>query len=237
MIKIAIIEDDQEYHNICHQLLLEYKKDNEIDFIIHDFYNGISFLDAYKDNFDLIIMDIEMPQMNGLEVSKQIRKIDKSVPIIIISHSSQYAINGYLINAFGYVLKPIQPYDFYYVIEKAINYITNQSKDFIVISSKSLLKKINVTDILYIEIDAHILNIVTINENISIRESIKKYEEILKKYNFVRCNNSYLVNLKYCESVDFKNNILKIYNCYIPISRSKKKLFLEELTKYIGKSI
>lgn len=237
MIRIAIVEDDEKYHNICHKLLLDYVKEKEIKFHIQDFYNGFSFLDTYKGDFDLIIMDVEMPQIDGLEVSKQIRDIDKNVPIIIISHSSQYAIKGYKINAFGYVMKPIQTYDFYYVIEKAIKYISNEGNNFIVISSKSLIKKINTNDILYIEVNAHILNIITISEQLSIRDKIKKYEDILKEHNFVRCDNSYLVNLKYCENVDLTNNTLKVANYTLPISRSKKKNFLEELTKYIGESV
>ncbi len=237
MIRIAVVEDDEKYHEICHDLLLKYASKNNLEFEIHNFYTGFAFLDNFKGNYDLIIMDVEMPQIDGLEVSKQIREIDKNIPIVIISHSTQYAVKGYKVDAFGYIVKPIQEYDFDFIISKAINYIDNEKKDYIVISSKSMIKKIDIDEIFYIEVNAHILKIVTSNGDIQVRDRIKKYEEILKNHNFERCDNSYLANLKYCSNVDIKNNTVNIKNIVLPISRSKKKSFLEALTKYIGDTI
>lgn len=237
MIRIAVVEDDEKYHEICHDLLLKYASKNNLEFEIHNFYTGFAFLDNFKGNYDLIIMDVEMPQIDGLEVSKQIREIDKNIPIVIISHSTQYAVKGYKVDAFGYIVKPIQEYDFDFIISKAINYIDNEKKDYIVISSKSMIKKIDIDEIFYIEVNAHILKIVTSNGDIQVRDRIKKYEEILKNHNFERCDNSYLANLKYCSNVNIKNNTVNIKNIVLPISRSKKKSFLEALTKYIGDTI
>ena len=237
MIRIAIVEDDEKYHSICHKLLTDFDNQKKLGFVIHDFYSGFAFLENFKGNFDLVIMDVEMPQIDGLEVSRQIREIDKYVPIIIISHSAQYAIKGYKINAFGYIVKPIQEYDFTFVIEKAIKYIASENKNYIVVSSKSMIKKIDIDDICYIEVSSHILKIVTTNEEILIRDRIKKYDDILKDYCFARCDNSYLVNLKYCTNVDLKNCTVSIKNIVLPISRAKKKSFLEALTKYIGDAI
>lgn len=237
MIRIAVVEDDEKYHEICHDLLLKYASKNNLEFEIHNFYTGFAFLDNFKGNYDLIIMDVEMPQMDGLEVSKQIREIDKNIPIVIISHSAQYAVKGYKVDAFGYIVKPIQEYDFDFIISKAINYIDNEKKNYIVISSKSMIKKIDIDEIYYIEVNAHILKIVTSNGDIQVRDRIKKYEEILQNHNFERCDNSYLANLKYCSNVDIKNNTVNIKNIVLPISRSKKKSFLEALTKYIGDTI
>ena len=237
MIKIAIVEDDEKYHVVCHDLLIKYAENNKLEFDIHNFYTGFAFLDNFKGNYDLIIMDVEMPQIDGLEVSKLIREIDKDIPIIIISHSAQYAVKGYKVDAFGYIVKPIQEYDFDFIINKAINYIASEKKSFILVSSKSMIKKIDIDEIYYIEVNAHILKIVTSSGDIQVRDRIKKYEEILKKHNFERCDNSYLANLKYCSNVDIKNNTVNIKNTVLPISRSKKKSFLEALTKYIGDAI
>ncbi len=125
----------------------------------------------------------------------------------------------------------------YIDIEKAIKYIASENKNYIVVSSKSMIKKIDIDDICYIEVSSHILKIVTTNEEILIRDRIKKYDDILKDYCFARCDNSYLVNLRYCTNVDLKNSTVSIKNIVLPISRAKKKSFLEALTKYIGDAI
>mgnify|MGYP002515621094 CR=1 FL=1 len=237
MIRVAIVEDDKKYHEICQKLLKQIGEKKKDSFAISDFYNGLDFLETFKANFDLIIIDIEMPQINGLEVSESVRKIDQFVPIIIISHSAQYADKGYKFNAFGYIVKPISEYDFAFVMDKAIRVIKNENKHYIVISNKSTIRKIDIDEIRHIEVSSHILKIKTANDVISIRDKIKKYEEILKQYHFVRCDNSYLVNLKYCSNVNLKDNTVKVDDEVLPISRSKKKAFLDNLTNYIGDEI
>lgn len=236
-IKVCIIEDDEKYHKIVKDLIKKYGMKNNVNFNVEEFYNGIDFLETYKGNYDFIIMDIEMPQLNGIQICEELRKNDPFVPVIIISHSSQYAVKGYSVNAYGYVLKPIEEFDFHFLIDKVLAYIKEKEKNYIVLSTKTMMKKIDINDIYYLEVSSHVLRFKTRNDDIQIRAKIKDYEEKLLKYGFVRCDNSYLVNLKYCSNVNISESTININGEIITISRPKKKTFLEALTKYIGDNI
>ena len=229
--------DDTRHFKIGNEFVKKYGMKNNVNFNVEEFYNGIDFLETYKGNYDFIIMDIEMPQLNGIEICEELRKNDPFVPVIIISHSSQYAVKGYSVNAYGYVLKPIEEFDFHFLIDKVLAYIKEKEKNYIVLSTKTMMKKIDINDIYYLEVSSHVLRFKTRNDDIQIRAKIKDYEEKLLKYGFVRCDNSYLVNLKYCSNVNISESTINIYGEIITISRPKKKTFLEALTKYIGDNI
>ena len=234
MIRVAIVEDDNNYHQKYQELLKKYAEQNNVEFNIVDFYNGIDFLETFKGCYDLIIMDIELPGLNGIKTCESLRKIDPYVPIIVISYSSQYAVDGYLFNAIGYIVKPITEYDFFFTLNRSMKNIEENNNFSINITTKQMVRNIRISDIYFIEVSSHMLKIKTITEEIVIRDKIKKYEDLLKNHKFNRCDNSYLVNLRYCNDVDLKNNIIRINGETITISRSRKKMFLDDLVNYLG---
>ena len=112
MFKVAIVEDSIKDFTLLKSYLEQYEKENNIEFNIQCFENGIRFLDKFSANYDIIFMDIDMPYMNGLEVSKKIREIDKTVVLIFVTNLSQYAVNGYEVEALDYIVKPISYFNF-----------------------------------------------------------------------------------------------------------------------------
>lgn len=149
VLRVGIVEDDAKYHQIIKGYLDSYAKDKEIEFQVRCFDNGLDFLETYDGNYDFLFRDIERPQIDGLQVCSRLREKDSYLPIIIISHSASYAVKGYTVDAFGYVLKPIVPFDFYFLLDKVINRIPENEKDYLVISNKSRLKRIDTDDIFY----------------------------------------------------------------------------------------
>jgi DNA-binding response OmpR family regulator len=117
VLNVAVIEDDEQYKAIYSDLFSK-ANEKDFDFKVSFFNNGTDFLETYKSDYDFIITDIEMPEVNGLDICKEIREKDKYIPILIVSHSAQYAVTGYKVNAFGYIVKPIIPYDFYFQLNK-----------------------------------------------------------------------------------------------------------------------
>lgn len=92
VISIAIVENQEEDKNVLESYIRKYQIDSsDYDFNITYFQSGILFVDKYKSNFDIVFMDIDMPQMDGLETAKKIREVDSKVLIIFITNLAQMA--------------------------------------------------------------------------------------------------------------------------------------------------
>ena len=107
MISIAVVEDDQEYQKQLLQYIEQYGKEQEAQYKITVFQNGMNFLDDYKGDCDLIFMDIAMPHMDGLETAAALRKRGDNTCLIFITSMAQYALKGYEVNAFDFLVKPL----------------------------------------------------------------------------------------------------------------------------------
>ena len=107
MYQIAVVEDSSQESTSLISLLVKYEKENNLNFKIDLFQNGFLFLDEFEPNYDLIFMDIAMPGINGIDVSKKIREADEQVPLVFVTSLTQYALQGYKVGAIDYLVKPV----------------------------------------------------------------------------------------------------------------------------------
>ena len=107
MIKVVILEDDREQAELTESFLKQYAQTGNCLFDVKSFDSPLEFLETYRYDADLIFLDIRMPGMTGMDVAKEIRKKDDSVTLIFITSLTQYAIEGYSVNAEDYIIKPI----------------------------------------------------------------------------------------------------------------------------------
>ena len=123
MINIAIVEDNINEYSLLKNSLDKYACSYNVKFNITYFSNAIEFLNSYKKQFQLVFMDIELPDMNGMEASHKLRDIDKDVVIVFVTNLSNYAINGYEVGALDFVVKPIKYETFVIKLTRIINKI------------------------------------------------------------------------------------------------------------------
>ena len=116
---IAVVEDDSSASQQIQNYLSLYQKGNEQEFSVTVFADGLSILEDYHPTWDIILMDIEMPLMDGMTAAKRIRELDQSVIIIFITNMAKYAIKGYEVGALDFVLKPVSYFAFSLKITKA----------------------------------------------------------------------------------------------------------------------
>lgn len=112
MIRIAIVEDEDLYIRQLTQYLEKYEKKEQEDFEITVYRDGDGITSQYNAQFDIILMDIQMKFVNGMTAAEEIREVDSEVVIIFITNMTQYAIRGYEVDAFDYILKPVSYFAF-----------------------------------------------------------------------------------------------------------------------------
>ncbi|MFA6829971.1 MAG: LytTR family DNA-binding domain-containing protein [Bacilli bacterium] len=234
MIKIFILEDDLDAIEQIKDYLGQYQiEKSKVAFNITAYPNPFDFLEKYTFDADIIFLDIEMPGMNGMEVAKKIRQKDAKTLIIFVTNLAQYAIEGYEVNAFDFILKPVHYPSFSLKLDRIINELDHRKNDkTISIQTKSGIKRILISDLSYVEVMNHDLIYHLSDEEIIVRGTISQAQKELEPYHFALCNSCYLVNLKF--STNIQDNSVVINNQKLPISKNKRKDFLEEIAAYYG---
>ena len=184
---------------------------------------------------DLLFLDIQMPELSGLEFAKVLPKRTK---VVFTTAFPQYAVEGYEVEAFAYILKPIsyeaflkvakRAYDWFSQSEKAKNYANDR---FIFVKSDYKLVRIDLDDILFIEGLKDYVRIYTENgDKIMSLMNMKTLEDFLPKPEFLRSHRSYIVHMNKVKCLDrFRMNIGENY---IPVSESYKDVIMAYLDNH-----
>ena len=233
MTKIAIIEDDNLTNKEIQSYVEKFFNEKQKEFLIKTFDNAEAFINSYKPDYNLILVDINLPGIDGMNAIKEIRKNDSSVMVIFITSLAQYAIKGYEVGAFDFLVKPINYYSFSLKLNRAYQNLNNSLNSTIILNNKSSMKKIEISSILYIETNDHKLIFHTLDGLFETYGSMKSYVDILSKYPFELCNQCYYVNLKYVTEVI--DNYVKVGNEKLLISRPRRPDFIKALNLYFSK--
>lgn len=233
MLKLAIVDDDEKYREEIISLLKQYEREYGEVFIVSQYTDGDELTENYKSDMDIILLDIEMEFMDGMTAAEYIRKLDQDVIIVFITNMPQYAIKGYQVGALDYILKPLNYYAFSQTMKRAIGRRKNSDKKYLYAVSREFKRKVDVSDILYIEVINHDLYIHTKEETIESKGTIRDLEQQLKDMDFFLCNKGYLVNLAYVDAV--AGSDIVIGEDRLQVSRAKKKPLIEALNRYMAK--
>ncbi len=203
---------------------------------------AMEFLETDSD-IDLFFLDIQMPDLTGIEFSKLLPAKSK---VIFTTAFDQYAIEGYKVNALDYLLKPFDYNEFLNAAQKARNHIetnslqntenqqNNKNSDFIFVKSEYRQIKINFNEILYIEGLKDYVKIYTSSHPRPILTlmSLKKLEEELPSEQFMRVHRSYIISLEKIEAIERNHVVIK--DGFITIAPNYKDILMEYIK---GKSI
>lgn len=106
MYTIHVVEDDLKTAELLASYLQRYATSRGIDVTVSIFSNAFDFLEGYGEHVDAVFFDIEMPGMTGMDAAKRLREKDSNVTIVFATNLAQFAIEGYSVNAFDFILKP-----------------------------------------------------------------------------------------------------------------------------------
>lgn len=232
MIKIAVADDERKERELLENYYRELQKELCEELEIHLFESGDALLEVYDSSYDLVCLDIDMDGRDGISTAREIRMMDTQVVIVFITNMAQMAIRGYEVQALDFVVKPVNFYSFSMKMQSALNIIKNKKSRNIVISTPDGMQKISTDALYYVEVDGHYLTYHTANGTFRQKAPLKELEGKLEGLSFKRCNNCYLVNLKYVDCVS--RDELQIKGEWLRISRPRKKEFLQSLANYMG---
>lgn len=232
MVNLAIVEDEDYYVEQITKYIDRYQQERGTEFKITRFRDGDEIVEQYRGEFDIILMDIQMQFMDGMAAAEKIREVDKEVIIMFITNMTQYAVRGYQVDALDYMVKPIEYFSFSQKLERALERMKKRDDYFISISVKDGIQKINISELYYIESSGHTLIYRTEKGAYESRGVMKDVESAMIPHGFFRSNKGYLVNMKYVDGI--RENCCVIAGELLPISRAKKKQFMEELTNYMS---
>lgn len=224
--KIAICDDEAADLRLIQSYCAQY--DPQIPTAA--FYSGEALLEAYKSDFyDLVFLDIEMGQMNGLEVGTRLINMPQKPVIVFTTQSLNYAVRGYGI-AMRYLPKPITYDMFSAVMELALERILPEK---ISVLSNGEQVLIQISEILYFEILRHQLFVhLRSGEKISVRGTLTEIISQVSHRSFVQPHKSFYINMEYVDRLT-QQNIKMTNGDLIPIGRSKKDNFQLRLSEYV----
>ena len=233
MINICIVEDEKEQFELLQNYITKYAGPKISEYNLTWLEDGIDLVDDYKSNYDIIFLDIQMKHLDGMSAAEKIREVDSDVIIIFITSTVQYAVQGYAVDALGYVLKPVPFPAFEKLFEKALDRVkAKKQKVHIKVSVEDKQIKLNCDDIYFIESARNNVIIHTPENDYVTIGPLKKFDEMLITHGFSKCHNAYLINLSHVEAIQ-KEEVLLTNGVRLPISRARKKDFMAELTNDI----
>lgn len=232
-IRIGVVEDDPSACQRVLDYLNQYQTETGERFVVSVFDDGAQIAEQYAPVYDILLLDIEMRHMDGMEAARRIRERDDSVIIVFITAAPQYAITGYQVGALSYMLKPVPYFAFKQEIKRSIDTVRRRADDAILIDVGGRQQRLELADVVYLESIRHTIIIHLLGGSMSVSGTLKDFETRLTGHDFFRSNSCYLVNLRHVTGVADQDCIMSNGE-RLRVSRPRKKAFLTALTDYMG---
>ena len=208
MLSIAVCDDEVIECCSMARKIKEIMEEMKIPCIIRQFQSGGEMLQALE-SFDIVFLDIIMQDLDGMKTAQIFREKASDKILIFVSSSREYVFEAYDVEAFQYLLKPVDGRKLRRVLQKAVQKTEKCSQEFIIISSERQKKKLFLDDIYYFEIIGRMVDVHGAEGIFTYYEQIGELENKLRDKGFFRCHKSYLINLKYVDRYNRQEVILE----------------------------
>lgn len=229
--KFAICEDDELDKKMLVKTLAELQGWD----IYYDLYtNGDDLLESYhfqNNEYDLYILDIEMPGMDGIQLARKIREKNDSALFMFVTNHSKYQIEALNLITLGYIIKPATKENVESALTIARPFIQEKDNRIFIVSNK-MRRSVKITEILYICTAARIKSVVTVNEKIDTYMSTKEIMNLLPDDLFVQTHKSFIVNMRKIDSVETEFVHLTDGE-RIEISKRQRKKFNDKFMNFL----
>ena len=201
---------------------------DECEFNIDLFTDSLSLIQSFQNGseYDLVFIDTELKDTNGIKTAAQIRNTDIHVEIVFLAGDDSFVFDGYRFRAFDYMIKPVSMSRLAELFRRYFFYHSN-AEDYFLYKVGNKVERIKTNSILYFYSTGRIVSVVTTAEKIEFYAKLDAIEESLSEKDFVRIHQSYLVNKNYVKRIEHTEILLD--NKYsLPISRNRQKYVKEK---------
>ena len=217
--KIGICDDSKEDTGYVSDLLKKWAAQRQVSIQAECFPSAESFLFQYAEdkNYDILLLDIEMGQMDGVTMARQIRRDNETVQIVFITGYSEYISEGYEVAALHYLLKPVNEEKLCTVLDRAVEKLRRSERCLTVTLSGEMVR-IPLHEIRYLDVQQ---NYVTIHgkEDYTVKKSLGEFEKLLDE-EFFRLGRGGIVNLAYISRVT-KTDVYLKDGSVLPLPRGR----------------
>lgn len=226
--KIAVCDDEIQFIEAICPLLEKWAKEREIKLTLYRFTNGDDLIEAQQSEcMDLIILDVIMPLLSGIDTARELRNTNQTVPIVFLTSSREFAVDSYEVKALNYLIKPVDAAKLFLVLDDFLK-IFRQPETFFTAKTADGFHRIAIAEVDYLEAqNKQVLVHLSNDRTIAVRELFSKCAEFFSpEKGFCCCHRSYIVNLNNVEQFS-KTEVTTVHNAVIPISRNSYTAFKE----------
>lgn len=223
--RIAICDDEEAQRLLLQKYVEEWAQENGIHLETRLFVSGENFWFAWEDDsaYDLLVFDIEMGKLSGMELAAQIRRKDEEIPILFVTGYDSYMAQGFEVAALHYLLKPLRKEKFFAVLDKFNRIRRRTQEEKILFRTEEGPLSLPASKIWYIEAMAHQCVLYTEDASHVLCSSIgEMVKQLCGRQEFVRCHRSYLVNMQHISAL-VKPELVLDDGRRLPVSRSAEK--------------
>lgn len=232
-IKIAICEDDRAQTEYIKSLIGKWAEKTGAACHVDAYISAEQFLFSFDRDFpyDMYLLDIQMGKINGMELARKIREQEPHAVLVFLTGLREYALEGYEVEAFRYLVKPVKEKEFYEVMTRIAENLSQKERAYFVLDRGGELMKIPYEDIWYIESQGHYVELSWRDGKIQWKASIGKLQDEFAENGFVMTRRGVLVNIS-CVSRVAKTECILDNGESVSISRNRYKQVNEAFIEY-----
>ena len=229
--RVAIVDDSTTDAEFVKGILNSWADLRQANIQAEVFPSAESFLFRYAEdkNWDILLLDIEMGNMDGVTLAKRIRQANDSVQIIFVTGFADYISEGYEVAALHYLMKPVKQDKLFVVLDRAVETLQKTERVILLPVGGEMLR-LPVSQVQYVEAFSHTVALITETDTIQVKMPISEVEKLLGD-GLVRCHRSYLVGLKHIARLS-KTQVILDSGKSLPLSRGAAPLVHKAFVSY-----
>ena len=232
MLGIAIVEDDRDHAALLEAHIRQYAAEHHLQVSVRLFHDAVTFLDQYIADYQIVIMDIMMPMLDGMQAARLLRQKDNKVALVFVTTMRQYAVQGYEVDACDFLVKPVTYPEFALKFTRILTKVPQPDTGReVFLKTENSFVRLSSRDILYVEVKGHYCIYHTANGEYRRYQTMKSAASSLPADSFARCNNYLLVNLAHVSRMDGME--VHVGGTVLPVSYPRRKAFADAMAKYM----